>query len=1367
MLNEETYLLEGAFPLQLKDVEGREYVWIISDVEVISRGSSCVCYSVCVQQGQDPGQKNRMILKQFLPDPVSREIQIRIEGLAMTIIDLDQRPDITECLEDFLRAYDLQRDLANDRDLKSVVVSPYISARLGDAVYILYEANNGRSMNFAGDLDPFKAVLAAEKTARALGKLHEKGILLMDLKPENVLWVDQDHVKFFDFDASIRLEEPGLTRPLKGNSGDRIRYMEGGGTVTAPEILTMRDSTENRKRFLTVKADLFSNGAMLFRQFMGRYPGRDDCRSSAFVEDLFRRLSSEERFRKKMNGRQQEMLRNILHRSICASLRDRYASAGEMERDLKTLRLSLEQMHTEAPEDYTNVNFNLLAGKVVYENAGVIAGGKAERTDVMLVGTGQMQQALFSQIFACAQMPGRDLRIWLAAPDASASIKALYAACPLFKDTSIILENGKRVSDGLSRPDVTGIPFAEIRCLDTDLTTSALKALLDDILQSEKCLPTTFLIAEKNEYDLNEKTALFLADYLSGRPGGPWLIGYGGDRGDGFDLMIPEELKALEKSRPDLMVRIFGCNQFSSKDEKIFGDQINSLAFRIHTMYTREYAQRKPVSEIKTDYLAKHYNMRSSLRTAVSIPYKLLACGISPDNPTAPALYYRSVLASDPSARKRLGDLMWLEHRSWMAFMILEGYDHPDRLRMEDYMYRVQRDGDREVMNDQRDQIGKWHPCLTDSDPDQGMRLKDLPHDRWTLEGIAEKEGLDRLDAASIMIHQICSRRTEEVDLRENFRHFRTRLRESGRTDYLIEMVAYLERLYEKMKSGVTNLDPEWEEVCRKIRIRQEEEGFAEPCLKEIGNAARVIRARNQYHDYKDSDLSIVTEIPWLLSRPFKRIYKPVSPHIWQDAFSSILVEPEVLYLVLEGSEEYDCDRICRRTEDFLRTSRGLEKITVTSVDCRDPDLETEDAVVDLTGSSQALQFILMSREDLRDLPWILCENELLRTMTRDERILYYVQKRSLSVTEVFRLAGAEVSGDHEAEGILLLEKDHERLWDIYRSVPFESWQVLTGFFAWYAAKERKENEWRISVSEEAAPVSFDLPADGRDLRMAGIPALLEELRIRKAVLAYAVPSEAEYGLLRIKTRAEDLERILQEILERASAGPGGEYRIRPEGKGLVITRQIRSLDMTLSPDDYEGDLFKLREAMEIFLREGRADAFYPVIYGTTCSELTPEGLHLAFRFTNPYFRECFETADGVLRLYVYHTIRRYALMDDIRMNVGFIWNKEVKETDQISSEIDMVGTKGLRSFFIACMHQRPDDAVLREIKYYADYFGVDARAIVICSDPGITEEDRQQYSRIMNQSRQMNVHFINRQQIDESLAEALREIVRSGETGR
>ena len=144
--------------------------------------------------------------------------------------------------------------------------------------------------------------------------------------------------------------------------------------------------------------------------------------------------------------------------------------------------------------------------------------------------------------------------------------------------------------------------------------------------------------------------------------------------------------------------------------------------------------------------------------------------------------------------------------------------------------------------------------------------------------------------------------------------------------------------------------------------------------------------------------------------------------------------------------------------------------------------------------------------------------------------------------------------------------------------------------------------------------------------------------------------------------------------------------------------------------------------------------------------------------------RKCLLKEGNVLEAYVYHTIFQHVPVDDVRSNVTFTWNAKTEEESvlggAINNEIDIVCTKNMKTYFISCKQSMPKNEYLEEIRFFADYFGIEGTAVIVCSNNAFDESSKKRPAALLQRSRGMNVRFIDRSMIDEDLAGYLTEIL-------
>jgi serine/threonine protein kinase/Tfp pilus assembly protein PilF len=133
-------------------------------------------------------------------------------------------------------------------------------------LYIAMELVRGKSLRAeleqSGPLPLARIVRIATQVARGLSAAHAEDVVHRDLKPDNVMLVEQygerDLVKVLDFGIAKSLSEP-----------DEARMTGQGAIIGTPQYMSPEQSMGQR---LDERSDLYSLGIMLFEMATGRVP---------------------------------------------------------------------------------------------------------------------------------------------------------------------------------------------------------------------------------------------------------------------------------------------------------------------------------------------------------------------------------------------------------------------------------------------------------------------------------------------------------------------------------------------------------------------------------------------------------------------------------------------------------------------------------------------------------------------------------------------------------------------------------------------------------------------------------------------------------------------------------------------------------------------------------------------------------------------------------------------------------------------------------------------------------------------------------------------------------------------------------------
>ena len=142
------------------------------------------------------------------------------------------------------------------------IVSVFDQGHEGDLLFLVMEYLPGITLrellNDYGSLTVEQALDITTAVLQALVVAHREGILHRDVKPENVMLVNDGRIKIGDF---------GLARPVT-SATETGKSLLGTVAYIAPELLT-RGQADNR-------SDLYSVGVMLYEMLAGKQPFTGD-----------------------------------------------------------------------------------------------------------------------------------------------------------------------------------------------------------------------------------------------------------------------------------------------------------------------------------------------------------------------------------------------------------------------------------------------------------------------------------------------------------------------------------------------------------------------------------------------------------------------------------------------------------------------------------------------------------------------------------------------------------------------------------------------------------------------------------------------------------------------------------------------------------------------------------------------------------------------------------------------------------------------------------------------------------------------------------------------------------------------------------
>ena len=1379
------------------DVDGNPYHYDVSIDKYLGEGTSSISYEVTVKKDKH-GIGSKRVLKQFYPDPRLYELDTKMDGLHLEIKgysedrEESQNIELTRLGELFERTYAKQLEFSNRKDLEGVVVKPDMCYFNGATKYVLYEADYGKSLDVYSFRSIEDFVNMMYDLAFDLQQLHRHGILYMDLKPENILLSGNGNVKLFDFDSSIDKQN------LKDIHIEDIRYAADIPELIAPEIRPAELSGEfeqNKGLILQERVDIYAFGAIMLSYFLHRYPTSADCEREGFRDELKEVFNS--RFRGELTEDEQELLSNIIWRCIQKNIgiRKRYNQTEKLVADLNELKRLMSVPDTKRQKVYNKVGGRLQAAYVM--DAYPLSGYRKKKSDkswildALIIGDEPIGEDYFSNILACSQMLDTTLRIRLAVTSAKKKMEEYISRWPLLIKSTDIYLNDEQIapSSFLKETDtackqIVKNPFAEICFYDW-------KDLDDPVslyTKMEHHEDISWIVMCDSQIDKNLEMSEQLADAMDNSEQ-KVFIAYLDERGDGFDL------RESEKQYTNIKLFPFSDNDKYSLNEKEFETGIKKQARLLHKYYMKEWNERADKKAVWHDFSSDAYNINSSLCSVLSIPYKLESIFIKTTGEAAAAEYKKDVLdETNPLAKKKMNRLIYLEHRRWMCFMLTEGYDKPSEQELEQYAFQKG--------NNQRNKKDKLHSCICDCGVDNGIQLAYFSHEFWgnqNFKDYARAKGfaLDDLDIMSVKLHQLCDRRIRQMQedgvFRIAFAKLEKGLKEETYSPMEEELLSSLKIILKKMLDNESNVNSLWEKICSEFKetiIKKEKSSkvYSENIInafRELADLMRIVSERNKYHDYKSSDRTILEVLPLLLiaDQPIRRIYKPLGEETWQNLASSIIIEPEQLHLYTDDKSLADETEI----RNFLEKERGID-IKIVQIkkmaELKNINMTSKSvkSVLDITGLPPEKSYQLAQLDNLSNLPVIIFQDGKIKSIKGESEADYYkVIRRHITVNETFRLHHAKVYSENDQNYMLNLAENYDNIWSAYIQMNGFRYRVLVETLNQiernhYWKLDRKNYTENVYTFEKRGVV-------GNILRDTGIDKLLDDLGREGWIEAeIIVPGSDIVGTVNVKTIYQDIKIYLEKMfcaVEREpymhkfvylktrrqplSGKPLPEENIFIYDDTLLVNELLEGKVVDTEHKEERKDILKTALNCLKDQKGGNGECMIIDSYGddahTLIEDISDDALHFRMRFLyhNRATKECLLKEGNILVAYVYHSIWKNTLVDDVKLNVEFTWDAETSEDylkkSALTNEIDLVCTKNMQSFFVSCKQSMPRQEYLWEIKYYADYFGIDGKAILITSNEGTTKKQNNA-KLIEERSKKMGVYYIDRQMIGDELSD-------------
>ncbi|MFQ9514723.1 MAG: protein kinase domain-containing protein [Eubacterium sp.] len=650
----------------------------------------------------------RVIIKEFYPDMKKGLFDIdRLENGELKVSRLTKNnSEYNRLLQQFRDCYQKQIFLSNSKAM-DIMVKPIIYGQFGDSFYIINDIHSGRALenNFS---TLSEKLLVCIKILEALEILHETNYIMLDFKPENILYIDKlQQIKLFDVDSVVDLNE------LDKIELEEIRFNR---KYLSPEMKFFIDKSRSdvsffygqKKIYMTKKNDIYSLGFYMYQLLLNDVLDPMEYFDAKNIENML----------KKNYGCSREIsqkLSCILKKALEKRVIKRYKSVSDFMSDLKEcykMLTSTEFLSKKraAKANYLYLSYHMLDKFPVFDYE-----TDDRSLNVALAGNHALRKEMLQSIIPCVQMLGRELNIHIISKDALEFWNEFSAekSNPELRHTVKAYLNSEVINDRIDKRIVSR-SLANIY-LHTGETENHIVEIKDEC--------NYFILLDEDE-----KRNQFLLHYISNITQTKTFVGY-----------VYKENNVSQSIGGNITAYPMGLQKvFDKYNENRFKTNLYKRALKIHGYYYRETHKDANWMEIEQNFQKDDYSIVSSERSALHIRYKLQSVGINMDSRNAIKQFNEGVL--DAKENGKFDKLADLEHISWCAYLIVTGaVSVKDSDELMKYAYEGKNDWKK---RDNAEHI--HHPGLKASRP--GNRLKYIDWNEVYEETFERYEGGGNLD---------------------------------------------------------------------------------------------------------------------------------------------------------------------------------------------------------------------------------------------------------------------------------------------------------------------------------------------------------------------------------------------------------------------------------------------------------------------------------------------------------------------------------------------------------------------------------------------------------------------------------------------
>lgn len=1173
------------------------------------------------------------------------------------------------------------------------------------------------------------------KVSLHLSRLHRDNKLLhLDLSPANIYLTERNagtalEPYIIDYGSALEIDASRDAAGLKSHRFTMNPY-------SAPEVKALADLNDPDSGYwVDQSSDTYPLCAILLYAAAGTEPR--DARFASKWKSRIRALFPAEIYQG--NGKEPfaESLIAILGKGLSSNQAKRFRTADELCRALRELKDGFQRIGILNRMDRDTLMSYLALEKFPLFDYGDSAG----ELRFLCLGSGAMVNRFILSAISCAQMLRGTLHIHVAAKDHEGLRQSLLTAAPalgLFSNLS-----------GQGDPAAQYVDFT----FDSFSEEPEARAVRELLAAHTDC---RYFVVSTGSDRRNLLLAEELAQQLSADESRACLIHYYTEE-DAAKTIRPigqnGKVGSATLSPLGIMTPAY------RKSAEVLGWR----AFRVSYLYSRLFAPSVNRSKLLREFILDDYGQNSSAAAALHMSYKLKSLRIDRKKSRAEIAkqYFRK-------AEENMGALMELEHRRWMMYMAADGYSFPGTLTQDGQYKPDLKEIDRNSFCEEytgsnersynkkfHSVLKKRHPCMVPCSVKGVVLPRDHAFwDNFTSVNDILKTDYDPIDKISLSLHLLAGSKIARSSFIDSISYILNN--KIGRLiEDLLPQSASLNSAFEKFKAlclavpktkSLKNYEVKKQALLAALG-EVDESLSLEPFLKELDNEFAVVKEFVGYKDYKAPDEIIIRGLPWVMfSLDHVTLVKMPTEEVVSKTALAMMLEPEKLIC-------------CNMPEDDnLRTFfKGHGDNTSVDFSLRESSSYSEMAedilrlraknpgpfAIDITGSDGlcAVAAIRASEKDrsigvVRYNP----EADAVENIANFPFAAVYSQPAKLSVSEAYLLHGAKraVSG----EGYLYeLRKCLDALWSFYLK-HIDDWEMISDFFKIHGSPKAEvegsgilidsNTRWEKAVLKNCADSVLNSTGMRRILNALEQNNVIRELDFssdqQTTKVSYFYPPELEYLKLIVPKPVN-----LTYHWDLSKNPKNGRIRV-------VISSRLQFFASL-------GDTFENRETKKIFQKADMLSILNELqqlglITGLKVSKHPSQDKDkITFYYASNAVWDVLSKAGNILEAYVWEQAAGTGYFDDVRANFMFRWPE-----GDVSNELDVLAAKGLSTLVVSCKTAKFKKEHLYEVKYLADRFSVNTKAVIVySSDRAVKESNSDSTVALRKRAAAMGIYMISR----------------------